>query len=164
MKYKKTYIVLLTIISILIISLCGCSNNPIIPGTNPNPNVNPQNSTVSYITVVASSETMEVNQSQQFVVKGYNSEDEWVILDKSKITLWRWTVTGQCGPCIEGLVSLSPTYNSLTANFSSGAPGTFHIAAYYKEDAEAETISDYLTVLVTSKAKTIYDINPNSNQ
>ena len=96
MKYKKSYVVLLTIISILMISLCGCSNNPIIPGTNPNPSVNPQNSTVSYITVIASSETMEVNQSQQFVVKGYNSEDEWVILDKSKIILWRWTVTGQC--------------------------------------------------------------------
>ena len=162
MKYKKSYIVLLTIMSILMISLCGCSNNsiiPVIPGTNPNPSVNPGNSTVSYIKVVASSETMEVNQSKQLVVKGYNSDDEWVILDKSKIILWKWTVTEQCGPCIAGLVSLSPTVNSLTTNFSSGAPGTFHIVAYYEENAEAEIISDYLTIQVTSKAKTIYDIN-----
>ena len=164
MKYKKNDIVLLTVISILIISLCGCSNNPIIPGTNPNPSVNPGNSTVSYIRVTASSETMEVNQSQQLVVKGYNSDDEWVILDKSKIILWKWTVTGQCGPCIDGLVSLSPTSNSLTTNFSSGAPGTFHVVAYYEENAEAEIISDYLTIQVTSKAKTIYDINPKSKQ
>jgi len=162
-KYQKKYIILLGIIIILIIIfICGCKNIPSIPtvpGLNPNPNINPENSTVSYIKVVASSDTMEVNQSQQFVVKGYNSNDEWVILDKSKIILWKWTVTGLCPTCIEGQVSLYPKSNSLTTNFSSGVTGKFYIGAYYKENDDAEIISHFVEVQVISKVKTIYDIN-----
>lgn len=158
MKYKKSYIVLLTIISILMISLCGCSNNPVIPGTNPNPNVNPENSEVSYIEVTSSASTMQTGETMQFVVKGYNSDGEQVIIDKSKIILWKWTVTGvACPACISA--SLSPTSNSLATSFSSGAAATFHIAAYYKENAGADVISDFKTIQVTSKVKTIYDIN-----
>jgi len=163
MKYQKKYILLAGIIMILlIIFICGCSNVPgipTVPGLNPNPNVNPENNTVSYIKVVASSSTMEVNKSQKFVVRGYNSDDEWIILDKSKIILWEWTVSG-CPVCIEGQVSLSPKSNSLTTTFTSGVSGKFYIASYYKEDAETDTISDYMEVQVTSKVKTIYDINP----
>jgi hypothetical protein len=145
---------------IFLIMSVGCTSNiPIIPGINPNPPVNPDNSTVSYIEVTAPSSTINVNQSLQLTVRGYNSEDEWVILDKSKIKLWKWTVSG-CPVCIEGLVSLSPTSNSLTTTFSSGASGNFYIGAYYKEDAEAEIKSDYMEVQVTSKVKTIYDISP----
>lgn len=160
MKYKKSYIVLLTIISILMISLCGCSNNPVIPGTNPNPNVNPENSEVSYIEVTSSASTMQTGETMKFVVKGYNSDSEQVIIDKSKIILWKRTVTGvACPACVYDDSSVKPTSNSLTTTFSSSIAATFHIAAYYKENAGADVISDFKTIQVTSKVKTIYDIN-----
>jgi hypothetical protein len=161
MKYQKKFIVLSGMIMIFVIFICGCANTPgipTVPGSNPNPNVNPENSEVSYIEVSSSVSTMQTGETMQFVVKGYNSDDEWVILDKSKIILWKWTVTGvACPACISA--SLSPTSNSLTTTFSSGAAATFHIAAYYKENEESEIKSSYKTVQVTSKVKTIYDIN-----
>ena len=158
--YSKP-LLLFVMIFIFITMSVGCTvSNPIIPGIiDPNPTVNPANSTVSYVKVTASSSTIKVNQSIQLVVKGYNTDDEWVILDKSKIKLWKWTVQGHCYICIEGSVDLSPKSGSLTTTFTSGVTGTFFIGAYYKENAEAETKSDYMTVQVTSKVKTIYDIN-----
>lgn len=156
---KRTVIFLITVVFVLLV-LSGCNTIPTIPGTNPNPSVNPENSEVSYIEVTSSVSTIETGQSLQLVVKGYNSEGEQVILDKSKLFMWKWTVTGvACADCISGLVSLSPTSNSLTTTFTSGAAATFHIAAYYKENAESEIKSSYKTVQVTSKVKTIYDIN-----
>lgn len=161
MTRTNKHTVIFLIIAVLMLSvLSGCDTVPTIPGTNPNPSVNPENSTVSYIEVSSSASTMQTGETMQFVVKGYNSDSEQVILDKSKLFMWKWTVTGGvCADCISGLVSLSPTSNSLTTTFSSGAAATFHIAAYYKENAESEIKSSYKTVQVTSKVKTIYDIN-----
>ena len=131
----------------------GCNGNipiiPIIPGINPNPSVNPNNSTLSYIEVTASSSTIKINQSQQFVVKGYNSDDEWVVLDKSKIKLWDWSVLG-CPDCFEGFIYLSPQSGSLTTTFSSGKAGTFYIVAYYQENAGDKYITDFTEVKVTN--------------
>ena len=126
----------------------GCNgNNPIIPGIiDPNPSVNPDNSTVSYIKVTTSSSTIKVNQSQQLVVKGYNSDNEWVILDKSKIILWKCTVQG-CPTCFEGFVNLSPQSGSLTTTFSSGKAGTFFIGTYYQENVVDE-FTDYTEIKV----------------
>ena len=150
--------VMFLIISVLMLSMLGgCSSTTIaiIPGTNPNPSVNPENSEVSYIEVTSSASTMNTGETMQFVVKGYNSDSEQVIIDKSKIVLWRWTVTGvACADCISGLVHLNPTSNSFTTSFSSGKAATFHICAYYKD------VKPYFrTIQVTSKVKTIYDIN-----
>jgi hypothetical protein len=129
----------------------GCNgSNPIIPGIiDPNPTVNPDNSTVSYVKVSASSSTIKINQSQQLVVKGYNSDDEWVILDKSKVKSWDWSVTGQCYNCVVEFVDLSPKSGSLTTTFSSGVIGTFYIVAYYQENPEDLYITDYTEVKVT---------------
>jgi hypothetical protein len=129
----------------------GCNgSNPIIPGIiDPNPTVNPDNSTVSYVKVSASSSTIKINQSQQLVVKGYNSDDEWVILDKSKIKSWDWSVIGQCYNCVVEFVNLSPQSGSLTTTFSSGVTGTFYIVAYYQENPGDEYITDYTEVKVT---------------
>ena len=127
----------------------GCNgNNPIIPGMDPNPTENPDNNTVSYIKISASSSTIKINQSLQFVVKGYNSDDEWVILDKSKIKLWDWSVIGLCYNCIVEFVNLSPKNGSLTTTFSSGKAGTFYIVAYYQENAGYKYITDYTEVKV----------------
>lgn len=126
----------------------GCNgNNPIIPGIDPNPTINPDNSTVNYIKVSASSSTIKINQSLQFVVKGYNSDDDWVVLDKSKIKLWDWNALG-CPACFEGFVNLSPKSGSLTTIFSSGKTGTFYIVAYYQESIGDVYITDYTEVIV----------------
>ena len=136
-------------IFIFITMSIGCNgNNPIIPGIDPNPSVNPDNDTVSYIKVSADSSTIKVNQSLQLVVKGYNSDDEWVILDKSKIKLWDWSTLG-CPACFEGFINLSPKSGSLTTTFSSGKAGTFYIVAYYQENAGDDYITDYTEVKVT---------------
>jgi len=128
----------------------GCNgSNTIIPGIDPNPSTNPDNSTVSYVKVSAASSTIKVNQSLQLVVKGYNSDDEWVILDKSKIKSWGWTVQGQCYNCVKPYVSLSPQSGSLITTFSSGVTGTFYIVAYYQENPGDEYITDYTEVKVT---------------
>jgi len=126
----------------------GCNgSNPIIPEVNPNPTINPDNGTVSYVKVSATSSTIKINQSLQFVVKGYNSDDEWVILDKSKIKLWDWSALG-CPDCFEGFIDLSPKSGSLTTTFSSGKAGTFYIVAYYQENTGDDYITDYTEVKV----------------
>ena len=128
----------------------GCTgSNPIIPGIDLNPTDNPNNSTVSYVKVSAASSTIKVNQSLQFVVKGYNSDDEWVILDKTKIKSWDWTAVG-CPACYEEFVNLSPKSDSLTTTFSSGKAGTFYIVAYYQKNPGDEYITDYTEVKVTN--------------
>ena len=128
----------------------GCNgSNPIIPEIiDPNPTVNPDNnSTVSYVEVSASSSTIKINQSLQFIVKGYNSDDEWVILDKTKIKLWDWSTLG-CPTCYEGFLYLSPKSGSLTTTFSSAKTGIFYIVAYYQENIGDDYITDYTEVQV----------------
>jgi hypothetical protein len=138
-------------IFILITMNIGCTgSNPIIPEIiDPNPTVNPNNSTVSYVEVSASSSTIKINQSLQFVVKGYNSDDEWIILDKSRIKLWDWSALG-CPACFEEFVDLSPKSGSLTTTFSSGKAGTFYIVAYYQENPGDVYITDFTEVIVTN--------------
>ena len=149
MKHHNKSILLFIMILILITMSIGCNGNiPIIPVINPNPTENPDNSTLSYIEVTASSSTIKINQSQQFVVKGYNSDDEWVILDKSKIKLWDWSVIGQCYSNVVDFVDLSPKSVSLTTTFSSGITGTFYIVAYYQENIGEDYITDYTGVKV----------------
>lgn len=128
----------------------GCNgSNPIIPEVNPNPTVNPGNSTVSYVIVSAASSTIKINQSLQFVVKGYNSDDEWIILDKSKIKLWDWSVLG-CPDCFVEFINLSPKSGSLTTTFTSGMAGTFYIVAYYQENPVDGYITDFMKVKVVN--------------
>ena len=136
---------------LLITMSIGCNgSNPIIPEIiDPNPTVNPDNGSVSYVNVSASSSTIKINQSLKFVVKGYNSDDEWVILDKSKIKLWDWSTLG-CPACFEGFIDLSPKSGSLTTTFSSGKTGTFYIVAYYQENPIDDYITDYEEVKVTN--------------
>jgi len=148
-KYHNKSILLFILIFIFITMSIGCNgNNPIIPGIDPNPTINPDNSTVSDIKVISSSYTIKVNQPQQFVVKGYNSNDEWVILDKSKIISWGWTVKGLCYTCFKEFVNLNPKSGSLTTTFSSGKAGTFFIVAYYQENIGDEYITDYTEIKV----------------
>lgn len=151
MRYQKKLILLLMMVSLSILFTIGCVSEyttPGVPGIEPNPTVNPDNSTVSYVKVSATSSTIKINQSLQFVVKGYNPDDEWVVLDKSKIKLWDWSAPG-CPVCFEGFVDLSPKSASLTTTFSSGKAGTFYIVAYYQENAGDDYITDYTEVKVT---------------
>lgn len=152
-KYNNKSLLLSIMILILVTMSIGCNGSipiPIIPVINPNPSVNPGNSTLSYIEVTASSSTIKINQSQQFVVKGYNSDDEWVILDKSKIKSWDWSVVGQCYNDIVNFVNLSPKSASLTTTFSSGKAATFYIVAYYQENIGEGYITDYRQIKVVN--------------
>ena len=150
MKCYNRPILLFVMIIIFITMSIGCNgSNPIIPGIiDPNPTVNPDNSTVSYVIVSASSSTIKINQSLQFVVKGYNSDDEWVILDKAKIKSWNWSPLG-CPACFEGFVDLSPKSGSLTTTFSSSKAGTFYIGAFYQENL-GDDFRNYTEVKVTN--------------
>ena len=151
MKCCNKPILLFIMIFIFITMSIGCNgSNPIIPGIiDPNPTVNPDNnSTVSYVIVSAASSTVKVGEFVQIVVKGYNSDDEWLILDKSKIKSWGWTVQGQCYNCVKPYVNLSPKIASLTTTFSSGITGTFYIVAYYQENPGDSYITDYTEVKV----------------
>jgi len=151
MKYQKKYIILFVTISLFVLIGSGCNNinSTVTPGINPNPDTNPGNSSVSYVKITPSSSTIKLNQSLQLVVKGYNSDDEWVILDKSKIKLWDWSVLG-CPDCFEGSVNLSPKSGSLTTTFSSGKVGTFYVVVYYRENIGDAYITDYVQVKVTN--------------
>ena len=151
MKYRNKSILLFIMFFLLITMSIGCNgSNPIIPEIiDPNPTVNPDNGSVSYVNVSASSSTIKINQSLQFVVKGYNSDDEWVILDKSKIKLWDWSALG-CPACFEEFIDLSPKSSSLTTTFSSGKTGTFYIVAYYQENLGDDYITDYTEIKVTN--------------
>jgi hypothetical protein len=149
-KYHNKSILLFIMIFIFITMSIGCDgSNPIIPGIDPNPTENPDNNTLSYIEVTASSSTIKINQSLQFVAKGYNSDDEWVILDKSKIKLWDWSTLG-CPDCYEGFIYLSPKSGSLTTTFSCGKTGTFYIVAYYQENPVDGYITDFMEVKVVN--------------
>lgn len=154
LRYKKIVILNKFVLFMLFIVLCvlfaGCSfNTSLTPGLNPNPENGPEDNSVSYIKVIPSSDSAKVNQSIQFAVRGYNSDDQWVILDKSKVKAWKWTVQGQCYNCIAGDVELSPKSGSLTTNFTSGVAGTFFIAAYYQENIADDYIADYIEIKVT---------------
>ena len=128
-------------IFILILFTSGCVSDSIIPGIDPNPVENPDNSTVSYIEVTTSSTTIKVNQSQKLVVRGYNSDDEWVILDKAKIKYWVWSVQG-CYDCFKDDVDLNPKSGFLTTTFTSDKAGTFFIGCVYQENVGADPITD----------------------
>jgi len=152
--YKKIVILKKFVLFMLFIVLCilfaGCSvNTSLTPWLNLNPENGPEDNSVSYIKVSVSSSSTKINETIQLVVKGYNSDDQWVILDKSKVKAWKWTVQGQCYNCIAGDVELSPKSDSLTTNFTSGVAGTFFIAAYYQENISDGYITDYIEIKVT---------------
>ena len=150
-KHIKIFIIINILASFVLLFTSGCVSEyttPGVPGVNPNPSTNPDNNTASYVKASSASSTIKVNQSLQFVVKGYNSDDEWVILDKSKIKSWDWSALG-CPACFEEFVDLSPKSGSLTTTFSSGKAGTFYIVAYYQENPGDVYITDFTEVEVT---------------
>lgn len=147
MKCQKKYIILFITISLFVLIGSGCNsiNSTVTPGINPNP----ENSTLSYVKVTPLSSTIKINQSLQLVVKGYNSDDEWVILDKSKVILWKWTVMALCYDCVEPYVTLTPKSGSLSTTFTSRVTGTFYVVVYYQENAGDEYFTDYVEIIVT---------------
>ena len=151
MKHIRKYLILTIAVVIILVILSGCNGGSIIsivvPEINPNPDTNPENTTVTYVEVTPPSSTIKISQSLQLVVKGYNSDDEWVILYKSKVILWNWSVLG-CPDCYEGLVNLSPKSGSLTTTFSSGQVGTIYVVVYYQEKVGDEYITDYVEIVV----------------
>ena len=149
LKYSKKVIITLFVLSLLAILEFGCTTNVIPPIENPNPTSNPENDTLSYVKLSTTSTSVKVGESVQIMIEGYNSGNEQIILDKSKVYSWDWSVQAQCYSCVEPFVELSPKSGSLTTTFSSGKSGTFFIVVYYLENLGDEYIHDYTEVKVT---------------
>jgi hypothetical protein len=149
LKYSKKILIIMFIVSLMAILGFGCTTNIVLPSVNPNPAANPDNDTLSYVKVSTTSPFVKVGESVQIIVKGYNSDDEWVILDKTKVYSWGWTVQAQCYNCIKPFIELSPKSGSLTTTFSSGKTGTFFVVVYYLESAGDDYITDYTEITVT---------------
>ena len=149
LKYSKKVIITLFVLCLLAILEFGCTTNVIPPIENPNPISNPENDTLSYVKLSTTSTSVKVGESVQIMIEGYNSGNEQIILDKSKVYSWDWSVQAQCYSCVEHFVELSPKSGSLTTTFSSGKSGTFFIVVYYLENLGDEYIHDYTEVKVT---------------
>jgi len=148
LKYSKKILIIMFIVSLMAILGFGCTANIVLPSVNPNPATNPENDTLSYVKVNSSSISLKCGESAQITLKGYNSDNEQVILDKSKVYSWGWTVQGQCYLCIKPFVELSPKSGSLTTTFSSGKTGTFFVVIYYLENPGDDYITDYAEITV----------------
>ena len=149
LKYSKKVIITLFVLCLLAILEFGCTTNVIPPIENPNPTSNPENDTLSYVKLSTTSTSVKVGESVQIMIEGYNSGNEQIILDKSKVYSWDWSVQAQCYSCVEPFVELFPKSGSLTTTFSSGKSGTFFIVVYYLENLGDEYIHDYTEVKVT---------------
>jgi hypothetical protein len=86
------------------------------------------NYTVSYIRVSPSFATMKVNTTKVFKVYAYDSEDNVIPVEASKVT-WEWAF--ECPLC--GVVAeVKPESGSITTSFLPNRAGLYHIYAYYK--------------------------------
>lgn len=121
---KKTELLLL-ITCFIVLLLNGC--NGFTPSL-PNDEYDEENTELAYIKVIPAKAEMKVNQSKNFQVKAYNSENKLIAIDISKI---RWIATYQCLAC--GVVpKLSPTENSMKTTFTPPVSGNYKVWAKFE--------------------------------
>lgn len=127
MNLQKKFIIMLGILIIIIILNSGC--------TFMTPNYD--NYIVSYIRVSPSSATMQVNASKQFEIKAYDSEDNLVPVDPSKVD-WDWGP--KCSTCGK-TAKVSPENGSIKTNFVPYSTGTFKVYVYYKDKTDYSPVN-----------------------
>jgi hypothetical protein len=122
---KKVYIILFIISFLIPILLTGCDGfTPLMPEEE----YDEENSVLEYLKVLPSSVEMTVNQSIKFEVKAYNSEDNLIAIDVTKL---KWVATYECPVCgVEG--KLYPAENSLQTTFTPLETGNYEVWAKYE--------------------------------
>lgn len=128
MKTRIKLIILIGIISIFSIFYSGCNYVA--------PDMNYDNYVVSYIKVIPTTATMSINASKLFEVKAYDSENNLIPIDPSKV---EWEASFQCWVC--GKVwELNPESGSTTTYFTPEKEGKYYIFAHYKENTDYSPI------------------------
>jgi len=94
--------------------------------------------TVSYIKVTPSSASMKVNTSKVFKVYAYDSENEVIPIDPSKVT-WSWSGCSACGASAE----INPETGSTKTTFTPEKSGLYKIYATYKNKTDDSPITVY---------------------
>jgi len=126
LNYQKTLIILLFIISVLSLLISGCTF--VTPDYD--------SYTISYIKVTPTSATMEINTSKFFKLWAYDSEDNSVPIDSSKVT---WTASYECWAC--GTVwTINPKNGSITTYFTPKKAGRYRIYGHYKGRVDSSII------------------------
>jgi len=117
---KLKLIISLAIIGIFFIFFSGC--NYVVP------DMDYDNYIVSYIKVIPTSATMNINTSKSFEVKAYDSEDNLIPVDASEVD---WVGTYECLAC--GTVwKLNPGSGSTSTYFTPEKEGEYRLYAHYK--------------------------------
>jgi len=127
MNPQKKFIIMLGIFIILIILNSGCTF--ITP--------NYDNYIVSYIRVSPSSATIQVNTSTQFEIEAYDSEDNLIPVNPSKVS-WDWgPKCAMCGKKAE----VNPENGSTKTNFVPYSTGSFKVHVYYKDKTDYSPVN-----------------------
>ncbi len=118
MDFQKKLIILLGNIIIFLILISGCMF--VTPDYN--------SYTVSYIKVIPSEATMQVNTSKIFKVLAYDSEDNLIPIDPSKVS---WDFAFQCPLCTD-VGEINPESGSISTYFTPKNIGRYNVYAHYK--------------------------------
>jgi hypothetical protein len=118
MNYQKKLIFFMGIIFIFSILISGCN---FVTSDY-------ESYTVSYIKVSPTFAYMKVSTSKTFKVYAYDSEDNIIPVDSSKVS---WELAFQCPDCLNVGV-ISPENGSITTSFTPYRTGLYHIYAYYE--------------------------------
>lgn len=126
LNFQRKLIILLLIISIFFVLNSGCIF------------VTPDYDSyiVSYIKVTPSSAVMPLGSSKKYKLLAYDSEDNLIPVDPTKVT---WGATYQCWSC--GKVwKLNPKSGSITTIFTPERTGRYYIWGHYKEEADSSRV------------------------
>ena len=122
MKYQKKLVFFMGIIFLLSLLISGC--NFVTPDY--------ESYTVSYIKVSPTFAYMKVNTSKTFKVYAYDSEDNIISVDSSKVS---WELAFECPVCLNVGV-INPKNGSITTSFTPYRTGLYHIYAYYEGEKD----------------------------
>ena len=123
---KVNLFIFVVIILITTIIISGCDG--FIPSNNPNQEYDQENTELAELKIIPETMEMEVNQTQIFEVKAYNTENKLIAMDINKFE--KWVVMYQCMGC--GKVwNISPTRGSFKTKFTPYKVGQYTLSAKY---------------------------------
>lgn len=118
MNYQKKLIFIMGVIFIFSLLISGC--NFVTPDY--------ESYTVNYIKVSPTFAYMKVNTSKTFKVYAYDSENNIIHVDSSKVS---WKLAFECPSCLNVGV-INPKNGSTTTSITPYRTGLYHIYAYYE--------------------------------
>jgi len=118
MNFLRKLIIVLGVISMFLILNSGCIF--ITPDYD--------SYIVSYIKVTPSSATMQLGSSKKFKLLAYDSEDNLIPIDPSKVS---WDFAFQCPLCTD-VGEINPESGSISTYFTPKNIGRYNVYAHYK--------------------------------